>query len=204
MREHEPENRTALKRRAAFTLIELLAVVAIFGLMAAIIVPNMNLLQARRLQNTAQQIADRLEIARQRTIVTGKSHRLHIDLDESSYRLEWTSTEKDAPKPNAETQSERFEAAAPVLSLAPVRDKIASFQPLEGVLGINRLLTEGIYFARVETDQGDTVKGTTAVEFEKDGTTDGAVIVLENDDGDALFVDVAPLAPAVRIIDATS
>ena len=192
------------QRRAAFTLIELLAVVAIFGLMAAMIVPNMNLLQARRLRDAAQTIADRLEFARLRTIVTGKPHRLHIDLDESSYRLEWSATVVKPAEPEAAAGNGVIGGSASTLSLAPPRDEIASFGPMEGVYGIRKLLDPGIYFARVETDQGNTVQGFTSVEFERDGTTDGAVIVLENDDGAALVIEVAPLADAVRIFDAAS
>ena len=59
-----------------------------------------------------------------------------------------------------------------------------------------------VLLAAVELDQGKTVEGETAIEFANDGTTDGATIVLENEDGDAIFIEIAPLADAVRIFHA--
>jgi len=182
-----------------------MAVVAIFGLMAALIVPNLDLLHARKLRSAAEQIADRLELARQRTVVTGKAHRLHIDLDASSYRLEWFGSEKKPVEVEPEPQLEDWQTgSARNLSLAPPRGEAATFHPIEGLFGIGRLLDPGIIFARVETDQGDTTQGWTGIEFAKDGTTDGATIVLENERGDALFIEIAPLADVVQVYDAES
>lgn len=173
--------------------------------MASIVVPNLGLLQARTLRAAAQQIAGRLELARQRTVVTGKPHRLRIDLDASSYQLEWLSTETKPVEVEPEPQIEDWQDASVFeLSLAPPRDESASFRPIDGTFGIDKLLEPGIFFARVQTDQGDTTQGWTSVEFAKDGTTDGTTIVLENERGDALFIEIAPLADAVRVFDAAS
>jgi prepilin-type N-terminal cleavage/methylation domain-containing protein len=193
-------------RQEAFTLIELLAVVAIFGLMAALIVPNMGLLQSRALRGEAEQIASRLELARQRTIVTGKPHRLTIDLEESNYILEWLAADELAEDGGGATQPENAGATpgASTLSLAPDRAASAFFRPLPGLYGKRKWLEDGIFFARVETDQGDADRGETTIEFENDGTTDGATIVLENENGDAFLVEVAPLADAVRVMHAES
>ena len=73
---------------AGFTLIEMLAVVAIFSLLVAIVAPNIGRLSGRTLQAAADDLAARLELARQRAVVTGVPHRLWIDLDQASYRLE--------------------------------------------------------------------------------------------------------------------
>jgi len=200
----QAERRHARCRHQAFTLIELLAVVAIFGLMAALIVPNMGLLQSRTLRAEAEQIANRLELARQRTIVTGKPHRLTIDLDESNYILEWLAADETAVEVASQPEYGGAVPGASPLSLAPDRTASASFRPLPGLFGKRKWLEDGIFFARVETDQGEANRGRTTIEFENDGTTDGATIVLENEDGDALFVEVAPLADAVRVFHAES
>ena len=81
------------RRAAAFTLIEMLAVVAIFALMAAFVMPNLATLGSRTLQRQAQRIGGQLELARQRAIVTGIPHRMWLDLDDASYRLEWYVSE---------------------------------------------------------------------------------------------------------------
>ena len=153
-----------------------------------------------------EEIANRLELARQRTIVTGKPHRLTIDLDESNYILEWLAVDERAEEAASQPQPEyggSVPGASP-LSLAPDRAASAYFRPLPGLFGKRKWLEDGIFFARVETDQGEADRGETTIEFENDGTTDGATIVLENEDGDALFVEVAPLADAVRVFHAES
>lgn len=200
MRKSPLESRGIDERRAAFTLIELLAVVGIFALMAAMIIPNVNVLEARSLRAEADQLADRLEFARLRTIVSGKPHRVYIDLDGAAYGLESPEVPEGSAEPEPGSEGETTEGESSV-SLAPPREETAVFVPMSGLYG-NKLLEAGIHFALVETDQGDTDRGVTTIEFANDGTTDGATIILENDDGDAVFVEVAPLADAVRVFHA--
>ena len=93
----------------------MLAVVAIFALMAAFVMPNLGTLGSRTLQHQAERIGGQLELARQRSIVTGIPHRLWLDLDGASYRLEWyvseaeTEGEKEVESPDTGV---RREAAA--------------------------------------------------------------------------------------------
>ena len=89
---HAPNQPTRVR---GFSLIEMLAVVLIFALMAMFVLPNFESVRSRALGHAAERIASRLELARQRTIVTGVPHRLWIDLDDDSYRLEWHVTEED-------------------------------------------------------------------------------------------------------------
>ena len=72
------------RRAAAFTLIEMLAVVALMGLMAAFVVPNLGSLQNRRLHAQARELAAQFELARQRSVVTGIPHRMWMDLERRS------------------------------------------------------------------------------------------------------------------------
>ena len=80
---HAPNQPTRVR---GFSLIEMLAVVLIFALMAMFVLPNFESVRSRALGHAAERIASRLELARQRTIVTGVPHRLWIDLDDDSYR----------------------------------------------------------------------------------------------------------------------
>ena len=63
-----------------FTLIEMIAVVAIMALLIALVAPGLGTLSGRRLQHTAEALAGSLELARQRTVITGIPHRVRIDL----------------------------------------------------------------------------------------------------------------------------
>ena len=83
-------------RDDAFTLLEILAVISIFALIAGLAMPNFSALHSRNLKQQAQRLVTQLELARQRSIVTGVPHRLYIDVDGSAYRVEWLASEKMA------------------------------------------------------------------------------------------------------------
>ena len=56
--------RRAKASRAGFTLIEMLAVVAILAIVASVVLPNLGGIRHRALRNEAQQIAAQLEHTR--------------------------------------------------------------------------------------------------------------------------------------------
>jgi type II secretory pathway pseudopilin PulG len=121
------------RQRAAFTLIEMLAV-AIFALLAAFVAPNLGLLSSRRLQQQAERLTAELELARQRTVATGIPHRLAIDLDRGSYRIEWLVTEAESLG-EQETQPELdLRGSAPIPMAAPP-EAAREFRPLPGMFG---------------------------------------------------------------------
>ncbi len=79
-----------------FTLIEMLAVVAILALVIGLALPNFGLRSRRATQDEAKQLAANLEFARQRSVMTGVPHRLVIDVEGGSYWLEWLVSEARA------------------------------------------------------------------------------------------------------------
>ncbi len=187
-------------RRAAFTLIEMLAVVAIFALLAAFVAPNLGLISSRRLQQEAQRISAQLELARQRAIVTGIPHRLAIDLDRGSYWLEWFRTQAEATGETETPAVLDLRGSAPI-SLTPPREAVREFRPLPGMFGRESALEKSLLFRVVETTGGSLDRGEAFVVFERDGTASPTEIVLADDDGRAIALVVLPLAEAVRIYD---
>lgn len=189
------------RRRAGFTLIEIMAVVAIFALLAGIVAPNLGLLSTRRLANQAQQISAQLEFARQRAVVTGVPHRLAVDLESGSYWLEWFVTEAEAlGEAEAPPPPLDLRGAAP-LSLAPPRAAAREYRPLPGMFGRIQPLEASLRFQAVDMPEGSVDRGEAFVFFERDGTASATEIVLADDDGHALALEVLPLADAVRIRD---
>jgi prepilin-type N-terminal cleavage/methylation domain-containing protein len=186
--------------RAGFTLIELMAVVTIFALLAAFVAPNLSLLSTRRLQQQAEQISAQLELARQRSIVTGIPHRLAIDLEGGSYWLEWYVTEAEALGVAEQTPVLDLRGATPI-SLAPPRTGLREFRPLPGMFGRANPLAGSLRFEGVDSLDGVIDRGEAFVEFERDGTANPMEIVLSDDDGHALALEVLPLADSVRIHD---
>jgi prepilin-type N-terminal cleavage/methylation domain-containing protein len=192
----------ARSRDAAFTLIEMIAVVLIFGLLVALVAPNIGNLSGRTLRDAADALAARIELARQRTVMTGVPHRVWIDLDAVSYRLEWFLTEAEAQgedEPAEEPLDLRGDAPLP---LEAPRGAARAFRPLPGTLGRDAVLEESLIFRGVETPTGWVERGGTSIEFHSDGTTVSATVILDDTSGRSLVIDVLPLAEAVRVSDA--
>ena len=178
----------------------MLAVVAIFALLAAFVAPNLGIVSTRRLQHQAERISAQLELARQRSVVTGVPHRLAIDLDHGSYWLEWFVTEAEAtgqPEPPVVLD---LRGSAPI-PMAPTRQAERGFRPLPSVFGHASTLESPLLFQAVETPSGSVDRGEAFVVFERDGTASPTEIVLSDGDGHALALEVLTLAEAVRIRD---
>jgi type II secretion system protein H len=185
--------------RGGFTLVELLAVLVIFGLLAMIALPNLGIRSSRMLDEEARRLASSLEFARQRAVMTGVPHRLLVDLDEATYRLEWYGR-PDGEEPLAAEASGLAEAgAAPTRpALSPPAATEREFEPLAGSLGEVAQLDEAVHFAGIETAEGVFEQGTVQIVFERNGTSDPAALVLESDAGRRVSLYVAPLSDAVR------
>ncbi len=196
---HAPNQPTRVR---GFSLIEMLAVVLIFALMAMFVLPNFESVRSRALGQAAERIASRLELARQRTIVTGVPHRLWIDLDDDSYRLEWHVSEEEAGGRSAPAGFPvGDDSAGAILSLAPPREIERRFHPVPGPQGQDQRLDSGLVIAGLETPEGWIERGAVEIVFDSDGTTVRSAIVLESEAGRRIALDVYPLADAVRIRD---
>jgi len=196
------------RKNAAFTLLEILSVVAILALIAGIAMPNFSGVQVREVRNQAQQMVSALELARQRAIVTGVPHRLFIDLDGASYWVEWlvgdsVAEGEEPPEPVPTSVDPLGLADVGPLDLSAPREAERSYHPLPGLAGRPAVLADSIEFASVETDVGSVDRGETFIRFERDGTTDATTIVLAHESGVAVALEVLPLADTVRIRDAT-
>jgi prepilin-type N-terminal cleavage/methylation domain-containing protein len=187
------------RSRAAFTLIELLAVLLIVGLVAGLTLPNLSLGAERAVLREAQELASSFAFARQRAVATGTPHRVVVDLDEAAY---WLEVAPEGPDP-----FQPVPLATPVpgggqrkVQLAAPPQSAAGFQPLPGPFGRARWLRDPVRFDSVETLAAGAVRsGQVQIVFDADGTADPALLVLANEDGDAYSLRLARLADEVRI-----
>jgi type II secretion system protein H len=197
------ERSVAPARRAGFTLIEMIAVVTILGLLVALVAPNLGALSGVTLRSAADVLAARLELARQRAVMTGIPHRVWIDLDGAAYRLEWFVTDAEELGDDAPLQPEPLDLRGQTpLPLEAPRGEAPSFRPLPGLLGRDEVLEESLAFRGIETPGGWTDEGEAAIEFAPDGTAEYGTVVLDDESGRSLAVEVLPLAEAVRVGDA--
>jgi len=184
---------------AGFTLLELSAVVVILVLLVGMVLPSLGLGERRALDGEAEGLRADLELARQRAIATGAPHRLTVDLDDASYRLEQWGIEPAPPQAATETEAFAPGARRPAVDLTPPRASAGSFAPVPTRHGRARILSEDVFVARVETAEGEARHGTASVTFFEDGSATPARIRLETHSGEALELDVLPLADTVRV-----
>jgi prepilin-type N-terminal cleavage/methylation domain-containing protein len=183
-----------------FTLIEMLAVVAIIALVIGIALPNFGLRTRRAMQDEAGELAANLEFARQRSVMTGVPHRMVIDVEAGEYWLEWLVSE-------ARASGEEDLPALPVYELggrsqAPMAPPLAaerSYHALPGSLGHTATVRETVRVDGIETAGGLLEGGLVNIAFERDGTSEPARILLSNEDGHSLAIEIDAFADTVRI-----
>jgi len=188
-------------REGAFTLVEVLAVMVIFGLMAAIALPNLGLRGRRLLDEEARRLAGSIEFVRQRTVMTGIPHRIFFDLERRAYQVESWGAPLGAEEEDEELAAQAAAAAGDVtaLALSPPLETERAFQPLVGTLGDVQQLAGEVYFEVVETSEGAISEGTFWLLFERDGTSEPASLVLANESGQRIAVHLDALADAAVI-----
>ena len=136
--------------------------------------------------------------------MTGVPHRLFIDLEQGAYRLEWLTTEAEAAGEVPRYVRPEYDLGESTpLPLEAPRAEIRDYRPLPGSLGGFAFLEEELSFAGLDTPEGWIDGGESWVSFERDGTASPTAIVIDDDSGRSIALEVLPLADAVRIRDAT-
>jgi hypothetical protein len=178
----------------------MLAVVAIIALVIGIALPNFGLRSRRVMEDEAKQLAAKLEFARQRSVMTGVPHRLVIDVEGGGYWLEWLVSEARAVGEEDSLELPVYELGGrQQVPMAPPRAAERSYRALPGSLGHTASLRDTIRIDGIETDGGFLERGLVNIAFERDGTSESAQILLSNQDGRSIGIEIAPFADTVRI-----
>lgn len=202
---HAERRRSRAKaREPGFTLIEILSVLIIIALIAGVILPGLGVSSGRALRGEAQRLAADLELARERSAVLGVPHRLLVDLDGGRWHMEWLVTEAEAIGDTAVGENEDLGADATERDdhlLTPPRDAEVAFYPVPTSFGRDTSLETETYFVRIDTGAGPVSRGQVSLIFDRDGSTDPVVIVLRDQDGREIALDVEALDEAVGLRD---
>ena len=205
--------RHARHAAAAFTLIEIMAVVVLFALFAALVAPRVAAIGGRELRQRAEDVAAQLELARQRSVVTGVRHRVVFDLEAQGYRVEWQPAPAEEPRDEpirgraklaalADSEVELPANSGP-LSLSPPVEAEREWQPVPGASGGFARLEDALHFEGLDTPEGWIEAGDVSVDFDTDGTATPTQIHLADEEGRGLVLEVRPLADGVRITHAS-
>jgi type II secretion system protein H len=189
---HAPRGRL----RRGFTLIEMLAVVAIFALLAGITLPNFNLRAGRAADDEARRLAAGIEYARARTVATGVPHRVVLDLEGHGYWIEWRAADAAQEEP---LDVYRRPPGGPI-AMAPPRQAQADFALVPSREGAPIWLPGEVAFVGVESAGSFVQRGLVALLFERDGTAEPASIALAETGGPVLWLELAALSDTVRVV----
>lgn len=199
---------------SGFTLLEILAAIALLALLASLVLPTLDILGPRRVRADARQLAAACEFARARAVMTGRTHRVVLDLDRRLHRVEWIPPayeEKNADSKTAKstasgsddwssTLDPTLSGATDTVPLSPPAAAKTHFVPVPGALGRDDPLDRGVVFAEVDTPNGPITRGQVIIRFEPDGSADPTRIRLATDQGtDPLIVEVRPFADSVVV-----
>jgi len=196
-------------RRSGFTLIEIIAVVAIIGMILGLGIPMLGGSRFNPLENEADVIADRLRYARQRAVMTGVPHRLLIDLEEGGYLVEWFVSE-DRAFGRAEAGGLGGLFGGDLVGLDGLEDGPLSFVPPDKEtldyhpiphrdMGSFRWLEDDLYFVGVDGPAGWVESGDFAIVFYVDGTTEPLRLEIANGEDERLTLEVEALLDRVRV-----
>jgi type II secretion system protein H len=188
-------------RQRGFTLLEIMAVILIMGLAMSLLLPAIGAGGGARLRGQAERVAAALELARQRAVVTGKPHRVWIDLEDASYRVEWlvADGEETGAAPPAEVVDPMAAFQGELVDLAPPREQEAYYQPIPNRFGRGDRLDPDYFFEGVDTPEGWIKRGEVVIVFDWDGSSDASQIVISDPDARSVDLDIAPLLETVRI-----
>jgi type II secretion system protein H len=188
-----------------FTLIEMLAVIAIMALVFAVGLPRLGTSKLRLLRGEAESVAASLEFARQRAIMTAIPHRLLIDLEEGGYRVEWLVTQDQAfasgPADDGFQTSDFSLEGESVnsIELRPPPRSDRDYYPVSNRrLGAFSQIDDALYFVGLDSPSGWIEGGDVAIVFQADGTTEFAMLEIADVDDNHITLEIEPLLDRIR------
>lgn len=206
----------ARKGRSGFTLIEMMAVIALIGMIFALGIPRLSSSRWRALGDAAESIAASLEFARQRAIMTGVPHRVLIDFAEGRWRVEWLVSESESLAGMSEdasggggltdalaglsapADSSEPDPNAPIDLHPPTQDERDYYPISNRQLGSFTRLDESLYFVGLESASGWIESGDVQIVFDADGTTEYVLLEIADAEERHMTLEIEPMLDRIR------
>jgi type II secretion system protein H len=196
---------------SGFTLIEIMAVIAIIGMVFSIGIPRLNSSKVRALLNDAESIAASLDFARQRAVMTSVPHRVLIDLEKGGYRIEWYVDEARANEAigggEADFADDEVDLASDVsndqgvefINFHPPDLYERDYYPIPSrQFGSFTWLDDARYFVGLDSSSGWIESGDVEIVFDADGTTEYSQLEIADAEDNHLTLEIEPLLNRVR------
>ena len=174
-----------------FTLIELVVVLAIIGVLAAMIVPEMRgSYEDAVLRSTARKLISTFDLAYSRSVSLNQLHRVHLDRMSGRYMIE-----------------QRSRSGGSLSGFVPLRDVSGAEGTLDSLISIQ--LQQPLMMADESSthaqEQAGADLGTPVLEdaiaFYPDGTADAMEILLRDRAGFKLVMRIDPITARVHLVE---
>jgi prepilin-type N-terminal cleavage/methylation domain-containing protein len=176
-------------RKEGFTLIELVLVIALVGVVAAVVLPRLDpFLPKRRLKSAVRLLSGTISLAYGDAIAKNTRYRLYFDTGQGKYWItELRSREED--REGAGAPAIRLGTQFELLQYEDMSKDVEQVMPTEPMFA-PRTLPAGVHFSSVEIRRDLTATGLDSpyIEFNPLGSASPATIILNNDDGDGFVI----------------
>jgi type II secretion system protein H len=177
--------RLAPQNKRAFTLIELVIVIVIIGIAAAVIVPEMKGgYQDALLRSTSRELINVFSIASSRAVSVNQLHRVRIEAGTGRYVIERRTRET--------VQGDEYK---------PLNDVSEAEGTLDQRISIRIHNLDESQPAAPARESSQTRADIDAISFYSDGTADSAELLLRDKQGYQMALRINPITAHVKILE---
>lgn len=169
-----------MSKKKAFTLIEVLIVLAIVGMIIGIGVPQVQRVFRTNLKSSTVKLSGLIRFAYDSSVVKGLTHRIVFDFDKRSYKLEVSSNGDLISLDDEKTKKDSEIEETP------------SFYAYDGEAGKETVLPSGIFFDSVEnvSIKRKITSEQAYLYFFPQGMTEDVIIRLKSEKGEISYYSI--------------
>jgi type II secretion system protein H len=173
-----------VRTQSAFTLMELMLVLALIAIMAAMIVPEMKgSMEDALLRSSARKMVDLFNITYSRAVSLNQQHRIHLNPASGQYFVERQNDDLEDPRP-----------------FIPITDQNEFRGQIDSRIAVEiRPTPQEISNEQILEEQPKAQFASEGINFYADGTADGCEIVLRDRMGVELILQLSAITANVHI-----